>query len=451
MNNQPKHDIFISYSSKDKAVADAVCHALEENGITCWIAPRDVIPGIDYEDQIPQAINCSQAIVLIFSANSNISKHVRSEVRIAFNAGKPNIPFVIDSTQMSDGLNYYLGSPHWLVAYPDYREKTRELVTSICRLLGKEHLLKEKSLLREMVNEEAVLLGKPHPFYCHADILEGHTRTIYSAAFSPNGKQIVSASEDKSIRIWDLMTGDCLWVIKDDTDSVLSASFSPDGKRIVSASRNEIRIWDTKTKECVKILKGRNHAAFSPDGKLIVAEGYAMTLFILDVETGECINMLEHKSSINNASFSPDGRKIIAVSGDNTIRIWDAQTGECIRAITENELCSASFSPDGKKIVSSSRDKTIRIWDTKTGKIIKALEGHKESVWEAFFSSDGKRIVSTSLDKTVRIWDVKTGECIHQFGNPYTPYKLIKCATLSPNGETILLVLSDNTIHISDL
>ena len=161
--------------------------------------------------------------------------------------------------------------------------------------------------------------------------------------------------------------------------------------------------------------------------------------------------MLEHKSSINNASFSPDGRKIIAVSGDNTIRIWDAQTGECIRAITENELCSASFSPDGKKIVSSSRDKTIRIWDTKTGKIIKALEGHKESVWEAFFSSDGKRIVSTSLDKTVRIWDVKTGECIHQFGNPYTPYKLIKCATLSPNGETILLVLSDNTIHISDL
>lgn len=144
MNNQPQHDIFISYSSKDKAVADAVCHALEENGITCWMAPRDVIPGIDYEDQIPQAINCSQAIVLIFSANSNISKHVRSEVRIAFNAGKPIIPFVIDRTQMSDGLNYYLGSPHWLVAYPDYREKTRELVTSICRLLGKEYFQMEQ-------------------------------------------------------------------------------------------------------------------------------------------------------------------------------------------------------------------------------------------------------------------------------------------------------------------
>ena len=245
MNNQPKHDIFISYSSKDKAVADAVCHALEENGITCWIAPRDVIPGIDYEDQIPQAINCSQAIVLIFSANSNISKHVRSEVRIAFNAGKPIIPFVIDSTQMSDGLNYYLGSPHWLVAYPDYREKTRELVTSICRLLGKELKTDAPAQLEEKA-EEVVSLN---------NYFKGHTDTVYSAAFSPDGARIVSASRDKTIRIWNAETGECINTLKGHPSNVRSAAFSPDGTRIVSASPDKtIRIWITRSGDCLAIL-----------------------------------------------------------------------------------------------------------------------------------------------------------------------------------------------------
>ena len=503
MNNQHK-DIFISYCRRDIEKVKRFKQEIEAATQTeCWMDLEGIESGNPkFTKIIVRAINSCPIFLFMLSEASQQSENALKELDFAYDKyheeGKKVVIVYIEPCKMNDEFKFdyqKADTIDWqnplqkeklirdLKAWTNYKEivpkdaenhvvkkrlqairkKIADIRTHIhgieTELIKQEQDLMvlhhkkhtEKVHLMELVNEEAVLLGKPHPIYCHADILEGHTRTIYSAAFSPNGKQIVSASEDKSIRIWDLMTGDCLWVIKDDTDSVLSASFSPDGKRIVSASRNEIRIWDTETKECVKILKGRNHAAFSPDGKLIVAEGYAMTLFILDVETGECINMLEHKSSINNASFSPDGRKIIAVSGDNTIRIWDAQTGECIRAITENELCSASFSPDGKKIVSSSRDKTIRIWDTKTGKIIKALEGHKESVWEAFFSSDGKRIVSTSLDKTVRIWDVKTGECIHQFGNPYTPYKLIKCATLSPNGETILLVLSDNTIHISDL
>lgn len=131
-------DVFISYSSKDKVVADAVCHSLEENRVMCWIAPRDVVVGQSYAKQIMQSIKECQIIVLIFSENSNKSEHVENEIDKAFNCGKPIIPFLIDKTEMNDELGYYLGRKHWLVAYPDYRKKTADLVASVLRLIGRD-------------------------------------------------------------------------------------------------------------------------------------------------------------------------------------------------------------------------------------------------------------------------------------------------------------------------
>ena len=139
-----EHEIFISYSTLDKSIADAVCHSLEENGITCWIAPRDVIPGESYARQIMHSIKDCKVVVLIFSENSNRSEHVENEIDKGFNSGKPIIPFMIDKTEMNDELGYYLGRKHWLIAYPDYREKTAELISSILRLLGRNHPQMEK-------------------------------------------------------------------------------------------------------------------------------------------------------------------------------------------------------------------------------------------------------------------------------------------------------------------
>ena len=134
-----EHEIFISYSSHDKNIADAVCHSLEENGITCWIAPRDILPGTKYATQIMQSIKECKVMVLIFSENSNKSEHVGNEIDKGFNSGKPIIPFMIDNSEMNDELGYYLGRKHWLIAYPNYKEKTIELVSSILRLLGRDH------------------------------------------------------------------------------------------------------------------------------------------------------------------------------------------------------------------------------------------------------------------------------------------------------------------------
>lgn len=111
--------VFISYSSANKGIADATCHILEECGIPCWIAPRNIIPGKTWAGNIVQAIRDCSLMVLIYSEDSNSSSQVANEVDKAFSHGKIIIPFMVDSTPMNDDFDYYLSRKHWLVAYPD--------------------------------------------------------------------------------------------------------------------------------------------------------------------------------------------------------------------------------------------------------------------------------------------------------------------------------------------
>ena len=109
-------DVFISYSSLNKNVADAVVSDFEQNGIRCWYAPRDIMPGQEWVTAIHEAINTCQLFVLIYTDSSNESKQVANEVALAFNSGKTLIPFKLSDTQMSSELEYYLTRVHWLDA-----------------------------------------------------------------------------------------------------------------------------------------------------------------------------------------------------------------------------------------------------------------------------------------------------------------------------------------------
>ena len=111
------HDVFISYSSKDKPAADATCAVLESKGIRCWIAPRDIIPGADWGETIVDALHASRALVLVFSANANLSQQIKREVERAVNAGLPIIPLRIENVMPAKSLEYFLSTPHWLDAF----------------------------------------------------------------------------------------------------------------------------------------------------------------------------------------------------------------------------------------------------------------------------------------------------------------------------------------------
>ncbi len=110
------HDVFVSHASEDKPTADAVCATLENNGIRCWIAPRDILPGVDWGGAIVDAINTSRLMVLVYSAKANDSPQIKREVERAVNRGLTIIPFRIEDVPMSRTLEFFISMPHWLDA-----------------------------------------------------------------------------------------------------------------------------------------------------------------------------------------------------------------------------------------------------------------------------------------------------------------------------------------------
>ena len=130
------HQVFISYSNPDKAIADEICHALEDKGIMCWIAPRDVRPGERFALEIIHGIKNCKVMVLVFTKDASESEHVANEIDRAFNLHKTIIPFLVEDTPMNEEYSYYLSRKHWLVAYPNYREKLGSLAETICDMLN---------------------------------------------------------------------------------------------------------------------------------------------------------------------------------------------------------------------------------------------------------------------------------------------------------------------------
>jgi WD40 repeat protein len=178
----------------------------------------------------------------------------------------------------------------------------------------------------------------------------GHEDHVYFVAFSPDGKHIVSASDDHTICVWNSETGDmALGPMKGHTDEVYSAVFSPDGRHIVSASGDRtICIWNSDTGDMVLgPLQGHTgsvrSAVFSPDRRLIVSASGDKTICIWNSDTGNMVlGPLEgHTHPVEFAVFSADGQHIVSCSGDGTILVWDSQTGERVEA-------SSGDDPDAK-------------------------------------------------------------------------------------------------------
>jgi len=130
-----KTDVFISHSSQDAKVAQAVCDTLERAGLRCWIAPRDIAPGMDYAEALSQAIATSRSLLLVFSSHANKSRQVAAEIERAFNHGLNILPVLIEKTPMSSGLSYFLSRFHWMDATAPPLESHLEKLPPLVRQL----------------------------------------------------------------------------------------------------------------------------------------------------------------------------------------------------------------------------------------------------------------------------------------------------------------------------
>lgn len=283
-------------------------------------------------------------------------------------------------------------------------------------------------------------------------VLRGHDSGVWSASFSSDGLRVVTASEDQTARVWDATTGEPLLVINDPDGRVNSAVFSPDGTMILTAGDTQAaRLWDATTGEQIRVFEGGSgarQADFSPDGERIVTANYDQRVRLWNTETAELyFSLYGHKDVVWSAIFSSDGKQIVTTSADETVRLWDANSGTETRSIPETRARNASFSPNGQQIVTAEWDNTARVWDVSSGDLVTVLSGHTSVVNSAEFSPDGQRIVTASSDRKVRVWDAGMGTEVfallgHEEGLVSVEY--------DAQGQRIVTASTDTTARVWD-
>jgi WD40 repeat protein len=273
-----------------------------------------------------------------------------------------------------------------------------------------------------------------------------HQGAVNSAVFSPDGAHILTASADKTAKLWDASSGELIFAF-DHQGAVNAATFSPDGTRILTASTDKTaRLWDAVSGQPIASFAhqgGVDAAGFSPDGARVLTASEDKSAKLWDAASGQPVASLAHQGTVYHAAFSPDGTRILTVSADKTVKLWDAASAKLIASFAhEDSVNDAAFSPDGTRILTASADNTAKLWEVASSQLIASFE-HHDGVYHAAFSPDGEQILTASWDKTAKLWTL-SGKLIASFAHQDE----VNDATFSPDGARILTASWDKTVKL---
>lgn len=283
---------------------------------------------------------------------------------------------------------------------------------------------------------------------------KGHTDSVLAVAWSPNGKRIVSGSQDHTVQVWDATTGGHVLPYSGHTDGVEVVAWSPDGKRIASAGKDRtVQVWDATNGNLIVIYKGHTQTvlalAWSHDSKYIASGSFDQTIQVWNATLGgqPLVNYSGHSDTVTAVGWSSNDKQIVSASYDTTVQIWEATTGNSIATYSghKDAVFTAAWSPDNKYIASAGSDKTVQVWEAATQKLTATYSGHTKAVEAVTWAPDGKHIASASDDMTVQIWQATNGK-------PTFSYKkhsnLVNAVAWSSDGQHLASASFDKTVQV---
>ena len=286
----------------------------------------------------------------------------------------------------------------------------------------------------------------------------GHADRVNSVVYSPDGQTALSGSDDTTLILWDVSSGQPQRSFIGHTATVNSVAFSPDGTLALSGSAdNTLILWDVAGGQALRTFTGHtdvvNGVAFSPDGALALSGSNDNTLILWDVSSGTALHTLSgHYKDVNSVAFSPDGTTALSGSADQTLILWDVASGQSIRRFIRQGLqgtvYSVAFSPDGTLALSGAGNTNLFLWDVGTGQPTHTLSGHTGWVYGVAFSPDGRTALSGSDDGTLILWDVANGQARRTFSGR-TDW--IYGVAYSPDGTTALTGSENGTLTLWDI
>lgn len=303
-------------------------------------------------------------------------------------------------------------------------------------------------------------------------ICRGHANVIRAVAWSPDGQNIASVSDDTTARVWNADTGRRIFTYLNHDSEVFAVAWSPDGQHIASGGWDHtVQVWDAVhnargVASMLRWLKSlasfvgiggfiyRSHTgqvyavAWSPDGQDIASAGNDHTVQVWQALTGRNITTYGgHTNLVLGLAWSPDGKHIASGGSDHSLRIWNVHTGRKVFINRDRSTIvhAIAWSPDGKHIASGNSDAMVHVWEVSTGRHLLTCHGHTGIVHAVAWSPDGSHIASGSSDTAVHVWQAMTGQAVFAYRG-HTD--VVHAVAWSPGGQRLASAGSDQTIQV---